>query len=109
MKQHPCVQCGVLVESMAPPQNTWCEECYEVMNGSEFGNTPPPPPSVSLHSTNYPQAPPFNNPLFNFMMGGHKHTCEIHPDGCPPYDPSKYNQCFEENNSLSDIVEITFA
>jgi|TARA_R110000824_G_scaffold140847_1_gene307108 hypothetical protein len=116
MKQYPCIQCGVLVGSMAPPQNTWCEECFEAV--SEGIDTPP---SVTIEQENpfkgHPSHPFGNMPegappggFFEIIMGGPSApACPNHPDGCPPYDPTKYNTCVPNNNKLPDIVELTFA
>ena len=119
MSQHPCVQCGTLVESLAPPQNTWCEECFEAVNeGIDI------PPSVTVEEENPFKGHPFFQPTkggppggpaggfmeFIMSMPGGKHTCANHPDGCPPYDPTKYNSCVQgENNLPADAVELTFA
>lgn len=118
MSKHPCVQCGELVESMAPPQNTWCEECFEAVN--EGIDTPPPTVTVEeenpfkghpfFQQGNIPSGGPAGG-FIEFLMGApSKMTCPNHPDGCPPYDPMKYNSCIEgENNLPADAVELTFA
>jgi len=114
MKQHPCVQCGILVESMAPPQNTWCEECFEAVN--EGIDTPPP--TVTVEEENpfkgHPFSPQQGGPaggFIEFLMGGPSNmTCPNHPDGCPPYDPTKYNTCVQGmNNEPASMIELTFA
>jgi len=115
MSEHPCVQCGTLVESLAPPQNTWCKECFEAVN--EEDSTVP---SVTVEKE---QSHPFQQFPFNptaqqggpmpsfleFFIGGQpQHTCSVHPDGCPPYDPTKFQAC-DWNNDVADMIELSFA
>lgn len=115
MTQHSCVQCGVLVESLAPPHNTWCESCFEAVNTEE--DTAPSVTVEQQHpfhhlqgSFNPPQEGSGSMPSFlEFFLGAKpQQTCSVHPDGCPPYDPTKYQAC-EWNNNVASMVELSFA
>jgi hypothetical protein len=103
---------------MAPPQNTWCEECFAAVNEGIDA-----PPSVTIEEENPFKGHPFfqqgnitsDGPaggFIEFLMGASegKQTCPNHPDGCPPYDPMKYNSCVQGvNNQPASMIELTFA
>ena len=98
---------------MAPPQNTWCDECFEAVN--EGIDNPAPSVTVEQPPSNFPPSHPFSGgpagsmPGFmDFVLGGPtKATCPYHPEGCPPYDPTKFHPCI--GNEISDTIELTFA